>query len=299
MRLENIKLFLATYQLGSFASVAKSLNIAPSSVSRAIAQLEADLNTRLFERNTRHLTPTQEGRYYYNQVLPVIDELQYVHAHFEQQADLPSGTLRVSASVSFAQIILQPFLQAFCQQYPELRFELKLDDNIVDLFEAQIDLAIRHGQLDDSSLIAKKLCSTQYQLVASPDYLHSKGLPASLEDLKDHDLLTFSYPAFNKTWQFKKENRLESMDIQPKLSISNAVMLRDCAIRGMGIALLADWTVKQAVTDNALIHVLEDWTVGGEVNRAIWAVYPSRRFVPKRTRLFIDELSQFITSQTP
>lgn len=295
MNLDHIKLFVAVYKVGSFAAVAKDLNMAASSVSRAVSTLEEQLSTRLFQRTTRTLTPTQAGERYFQQVEALVEEFDLAHQDMLQQTQTPSGRLRITASVSFSQAIIIPLLAAFRQQYPNIVVELTLSDEPANLVSNQFDIAIRHGKLSDSSLVARKLMDVNYLLVATPNYLkHAKPVIKPV-DIQQHSLISFIYPTFSKEWLFKTPESLQSISIQPILKCSSATAIKECIKNHMGLGLLPDWSIKQEIKNRELIHLLPQWHASGKnEENAIWLVYPSRAFMPAKTAAFADFLMGYL-----
>ncbi len=292
MDIDNIKAFIAVYRAGNFIEVANDWKVASSTVSRAVASLETQLNTRLFQRTTRKLVPTQEGEHYFEKILPLIEEIDLVHQTLMDSAAAPSGHLRVTASVSYGQIVIAPLLKAFRTQYPSIELELILSDGYIDLISDQVDIAIRHGNLSDSSLVAKKLADVSYHLVSSKAYLAQRDAPQIPDDLRDHDLVTFAYENFRNSWNFERNGVSQRISIRPIMTSTNAATIRQSVRDGIGIALLADWTIHSDVQSEKLVELLPDWRVSGQSKEsAVWLVYPSRRFVPAKTRAFIDFLS--------
>jgi len=289
MYIDSIKAFIAVYRAGSFVEVANDWNVAPSSISRSVASLEANLNTRLFQRTTRNLTPTQEGERYFEQISPLIEEVDLVHQSLIDTTATPSGHLRVTASVSYGQIVIAPKLKAFRKQYPNIELELTLSDGHIDLISDQVDVAIRHGSLDDSSLVARKLADVTYHLVSSKAYIDQNGVPRKPEDLQQHELVTFAYENFRHAWKFEVDGVSQSIPIKPIMTVTNAATIRQSVRDGVGIALLADWTIQDDLRSGKLVEILPKWKVQGlSTDTAVWLVYPSRRFVPAKTRAFIE-----------
>jgi len=289
MNIDNIKTFIAVYRAASFVEVANDRNVAPSSVSRAIASLEANLKTRLFQRTTRNLRPTQEGEEYFRRILPLIEEMDLAHQSLMDVAAKPFGRLRVTASVSYGQIVIAPRLKAFRRQYPNIELELILSDGHIDLVSDQIDVAIRHGSLADSSLITRKLADVRYHLVSSKSYVEQNGIPQKPEDLQEHELVTFAYENFRHTWKFELDGVSQNISIKPVMTATNAATILESVRGGMGIALLADWTIKSDLASGELLELLPEWQIRGlSPDTTICLVYPSRRFVPGKTRAFID-----------
>ncbi len=291
MDIDNIKAFIAVYRAGSFVDVANERNVASSTVSRAVATLEAQLNTRLFQRTTRKLVPTQEGELYFEKISPLIEEMDLVHQSLIDSGATPSGRLRVTASVSYGQIVIAPLLKAFRTQYPNIELELILSDAHIDLINDQVDIAIRHGNLSDSNLVARKLADVRYHLVSSNAYLQQRGAPQVPDDLSDHDLVTFAYDNFRNAWNFQRDGASQRISIRPIMTATNAATIRQSVRDGMGIALLADWTIRSDLQSEKLVELLPDWQVTSMAKEsAVWLVYPSKRFVPAKTRAFIEFL---------
>jgi DNA-binding transcriptional LysR family regulator len=291
MNHEALKILLEVSRAGNFATVAEDRGVAPSSISRAVASLEAELGVRLFHRTTRKLSPTEAGATYMGRIAPLIEEFE---AAREEAIDLtvgPKGRLRVTASTSFGQIALAPLIGEFCDAFPNISMELILSDRHLDLVEERIDLALRHGTLRDSSMISSKLRAVKYKLVASPQFLAQSGEIQTPADLTHHSLITFPFEGFRDKWHFAQNGKTTALDVEPRLVVSNAAALKELALEGAGITLLADWTVARALENGELKEVLSDWVVTGAPGEAaIWMVYPSRSFVPSKTRTFIDFL---------
>ncbi len=291
MNIDTIKIFISTYQTHSFAAVAKDLNVSPSSISRSITTLENELKVRLFQRTTRKLTATQEGELFYYRVLPLVEEIARLAQDLRLTASTPSGKIRITASTSYGQIVLAPLLNKFHHAYPDIDIEIILSDHRLDMVVEQIDLAIRHGALPDSSLIARKLKNVSYSLVATPEFLASKREILTPNDITQYSLISFTYQGFSKQWTFKKDSKEYRINIQPKLTISNAAAIKECVKNNFGIAMLADWTIKNDIQSGSLVSVLPDWSVSGnDENTSIWLIQPSRNFIPDKVQVFKEFL---------
>jgi len=294
MELSVLQIFVDVVKQGSFAAVARERNVDPSSVSRAIAGLEEELGIRLFQRTTRQLSPTEEGMSYFQRIEPLVEEMQQAIDVATDMSGQPKGTLRITASVSFGLNCIVPLLPDFSLLYPDLTVDLILADTIVDLFTERIDLAIRLGLLADSTLIAQRLIQTHYYVCASPKYLQQKGHPKIPSDIENHNCLLFPLPGFRSKWRFRNIDREESeVFVQGKTIISNAIALQQCAIAGMGLALLPHWLIGDDLRDGRLVNVFPSYDVTGrDFSSAAWLVYPSRAYVPLKVRVFIDFLKQ-------
>ncbi|MEL7312958.1 MAG: LysR substrate-binding domain-containing protein [Pseudomonadota bacterium] len=299
MELQQLRLFVAVADAGGFAAAAHALNLAPSTVTRSIAALEQSLGVRLLNRTTRSVSLTEAGTRYLSQVTSGLDALDEAAEMARADTSELSGTLRVGASVSFGQSVIAPALRSFCLAHPELGIDLVLSDSVTDVVAERLDVAIRHGTLDDSSLVAQRLAGVSYRLVAAPEYLaHARPIDGP-ESLPDHACLTYPYEAFRASWRFQCGRASRDIPIRPKIKVSNAAALLTCAESGMGLAILADWLVDARIEAGALVEVLPDWKVtmgGATTESSLWAVTPSRAFMPRKTRTFIAFLKDRVGS---
>jgi DNA-binding transcriptional LysR family regulator len=300
MDLSVLQIFIEVVRQGSFAAVARDRNIDPSSVSRAIAGLEEELGIRLLQRTTRQLSPTEAGVAYFERIEPLVDEMQQAIEIATDIAGHPKGTLRVTASVSFGLTCIVPRLHDFNTMYPDLTVDLLLTDANLDLFAERIDLAIRLGLLADSTLIAQQLMRTRYFVCASPHYLQQWGHPTHPREIETHNCLLFPLPGFRSRWIFKDASGDEStVIVQGRTIISNAIALQQCAIAGIGLALLPNWLIDTDLRAGTLTNVFPDYDVTAtDFNTAAWFVYPSRAYIPLKVRVFIDFLKTAINVTT-
>ncbi len=279
---------------GSFAAVARDTGVDPSSISRQVAALEDELGIRLFERTTRRLHVTEAGQIYFDRAAPALDLLEEAADAAKDVVSEPSGLLRVTTSVAFGERWLMPRIASFRSAFPQIQLELQLSDAVVDLAAERIDLGIRLGDRPRSgSLIAARLFQTRYRVVASGDYLASAGKPEHPADLAEHDGILFSLPAFRSGWHFRANEEAPLIDgfPRPTLTISNALAIRRAALSGLGVALLAEWTIAEDLESGKLIDVFPRYEVSaGDFESAAWMVYLSREYVPARLRAFIDHL---------
>jgi DNA-binding transcriptional LysR family regulator len=297
MELSVLQTFVDVVKQGSFAAVARERNVDPSSVSRAIAGLEEELGIRLLQRTTRQLSLTEAGMAYFQRIEPLVEEMQQAINVAADMSGQPKGTLRVTASVSFGLRCIVPVLPDFRLMYPDLTVDLVLTDANVDLFAERIDLAIRLGLLADSTLIAQQLMQTRYFVCASSQYLKQSGYPQFPNDIENHNCLLFPLGGFRSKWKFRNADQQESeVVIRGDTIISNAIALQQCAIAGMGLALLPNWLIGDDLRNGTLINVFPSYDVTAtDFSTAAWLVYPSRAYVPLKVRVFIDFLKQVIS----
>ncbi len=298
MEISVLKIFVEVMRQGSFAAVARERNLDPSSISRAIASLEQELGIRLFQRTTRKLSPTEAGIIYFNRIEPLLEEMQQAVDLITESAGQPQGTLRVTASVAFGLKCIIPLLPEFEQLYPDLTVDLLLTDYRLDLLTERIDLAIRLGQLQDSTLIAQKLMSTCYYVCASPNYLRQSEPISHPQDITNHNCLLFPIAGFRSRWLFRDiRGKISKIAVNGRTIISNAIALQQCAIAGMGLALLPDWLINDDLESGRLIKVLPDYRVTAtDFQTSAWLVYPSRSYVPLKVKVFLDFLKQHLTT---
>lgn len=290
MNTQDLLLFAEVARSGSFAAAAKARDMDPSSVSRAIAGLETTLGVRLFQRTTRRMSLTEEGELYLARAVPLVEDLTALQAEAQQTRRTPAGNLRLTASVSFGQNAIVPLLPAFRRLYPEITLECVFTDANVDMVAERIDLAVRLAPAIEGDVIATKLMETTYRVVASPDYLNARGRPQSPQDLSDRDCILFNLRGWRSQWVFRN-NGGERVDVPVtgSLVLSPAGALRDAALAGMGPALLANWMVDPDIRDGRLINLFPDYEATATTfDTAAWIIYPSRAYLPTKTRAMID-----------
>jgi DNA-binding transcriptional LysR family regulator len=294
MDMQTVELFAAVARRGSFAGVAKERNVDPSSVSRAIADLEVELGLRLFQRTTRSMTLTEAGDIYLARVEPLLEELARAREAAAQVTGSPRGLLRITASVTFGQMRIVPLLPAFAARYPDLKIEGVFTDANVDLVADRIDLAIRLAPTVEGDLIAAKLMDTRYRVVASPAYLASHPPLARPSDLAAHKVLLFTIKAFRTRWLFRDAGgREEAVPISGDVTLAPAGSLLTAALAGLGPALLPDWLVDDAIAAGTLVDIFPAYRAAATTfETAAWLVYPSRAYLPNKVRAMADFLRE-------
>lgn len=293
MDLDSLHIFVDVVRRGSFTAVAQDRGVAPSSISRSVESLERQLGVRLFQRTTRRLSTTEAGAAYFERIEPVVEELERARQAVADLSTTPRGTLRLTASVSFGLTHVTPLLARFAEAYPELQVDVLLTDAVLDLTAERIDLALRHGPLADSSLVARRILPATYALCASPAYLERHGRPEAPADLEDHRCLAFATVGFRCRWRLRRPGSpLQEISIRPRIVMNNGLGLRDGALAGAGIALLSDWLVGADLRRGTLVQVMTDFEVTPTTfESAIWLVYPSRAYVPRKVTAFVEFLA--------
>jgi DNA-binding transcriptional LysR family regulator len=292
MELKTLDLFVAVARRLSFAAVAKDRGVDPSSVSRAVGELEAELGLRLFQRTTRTMTLTEAGEVYLARIEPLVEEATGARDLAAQVVGKPRGTLRISASVTFGQKRIVPLLSAFRALNPEIKVDCLFTDANVDLVADRIDLAVRLAPSVEGDLIAAKLMDTRYRVVASPRYLAGHAPLVKPADLASHRVLLFNLRAYRSRWLFREPSgAIVTVPIEGDITLSPAGSLLDAALLGLGPALLPDWLVEESITEGTLIDLFpERHATATTFDTAAWLVYPSRAFLPGKVRAMADFL---------
>ncbi len=292
MDISALKVVLLVAQQPSIAAAARVLDIDASRVSRTVSQVEREIGFRLFQRSTRSLSITEDGALYLSRIAPLVEELDAARDAATMSHRSPAGTLRMTASVSLAQECLIPHLAAFGESYPDVVLELQATDVNLDLLSEGIDLAIRLTPKPVGDLIATRLMSTRYRVVAAPEYLSKAGVPSHPTELTQHNCLRFALPGFRGTWRFRDADMTEfDVHVGGKFLISNALVLREAARHAMGPCLLADWLVGRDLQEGRLVDVFPDFCCTSTVfETGAWALYPSRVYVPRKVRVMIEFL---------
>ncbi|MBV1929386.1 MAG: LysR family transcriptional regulator [Gammaproteobacteria bacterium] len=287
-KLANMQAFAAVGQTGSFAEAARRLNLANSVVSKRIKDLECHLQTQLLTRTTRKVSLTDNGYSYLEYVRKFLDELEEVETRLRHHTEMPVGTIKLSAPLSFGMQYLGPSIASYLKQHPNVEIKTYLSDRQVNLIDEGYDLSIRVGQLKDSSLIAKKLVDCRRVVCASPDYFAQHGKPQTLKDLKDHNCLSYLNLAEGKAWPFMVEGKKKWQSVSGSFSADNGDILHEAAIEGCGVALLPTFIVGESLKAGKLEVALEEYE---ETDFNIYAVYQHTRHLSTKIRTLIDHLS--------
>lgn len=302
MKLDTLRMFVDVARRLSFAAVAQARGVNPTSVSRMIGQLEADLGLRLFQRTTRSMTLTEAGELYLQRVAAVLEELDHAQEQARQLDSGPRGTLRLTASVAFGERVLVPRIPRFQARYPEVALELLFTDDNLDLVREGIDLAVRLTPAMSGDVVATRLCPTAYRVVASQAYCDRATPVRTPQDLADHPCCVFALPAFRSEWTYRlrrtgQEGDPGSVAIRSGLVVSSALSLRSLVLAGSGPALLADWLVSDDLETGALVDLLPAYDVTAtRFDTAAWLAMPSRAYVPQRVRVMIDFLKEEVSA---
>lgn len=285
--LGDLDIFSRVVAAGSMSAAARSLGLSPAVVSKRIKRLEERLGTRLLQRTTRQVSLTEAGQGFHERILGILAGLEEAEAFVSGRAGAMRGTLRISAPTSFGRMHIAPHLKAFMEANPELVVNLVLTDDFSDIVGEGFDLAIRIGELPDSSLVARRLAPVRRVLAAAPSYLERRGVPASFADLAGHVCIP---PHSQDSWRLEGPEGAVVFRPQGKLVTNSSEVVREAVIAGMGIALRSTWDIGAELRDGRLVQVLPDYE--GSRNVVLSAIYPSRQFLPAKVRLFIDYLAE-------
>lgn len=291
MNIDDLKTFCLVARLGSLAAAARAEASEPSTVSRKIAALETELGTRLYQRTTRKLSLTEAGTVFLARIEPLLDDVAAACDAATATAEQPAGVLRITASNSFGEVVIAPMLAEFCRQFPAIEVDLLLTDNLVDLIAQQVDLALRLGPRPVGDLIISKLKSAERRLVASKEYLSTSVPIKNPSDILSHVCLPTTNAPQPPLWLFRRNADEVELPLSAKIRTSNTVALRQFVRDGIGISLLPDWIIEEDLMSGRLVEVLPEWKVSvGPQENAVWIAYPSRAYLPLKTRKFIDYL---------
>ncbi|KGD96004.1 LysR family transcriptional regulator [Achromobacter sp. RTa] len=286
MQFDDVRIFAAAVETGSFTAAAGKLLLSKQFVSRRIASLEASLGVRLLVRNTRKLTVTEPGREFYAHAQRILEDVARAEQAMARRRTELHGTLRISTPMSFGLRHLSPLIAEFLLDHPALQLQVILNDRHVDLVGESFDMALRIGAMPDSTLIARRLGELRMVACGSPSYLRERGLPQSPADLKRHDCLLYGREARNG-WPFVVDGEQQTFEVRGPLLSNNGEIVRDAAIAGAGIALLPRFIVGEALRGGKLVSVLES-----QVPKPlpVSAIYPQHRQQSTNICAFVEFL---------
>ncbi|WP_374574241.1 LysR substrate-binding domain-containing protein [Acinetobacter sp.] len=286
--IEELQAFVSIVDCGSIVMAAERLQQTASGVSRALRRLEAKLNVTLLERTTRKLKLTQEGQLFLGKARRILNDLAEAEDSLLKSDEDISGLIRIDSATPFILHVIVPLMHEFMRKYPNIEIELNNHDQVIDLLEHQTDVAIRFGELNDSTLYAKLLCRSRLYIAASPEYLAQRGMPGHPQDLLAHDLIGFSQTQHLNTWPIQVQGK--AFSARPRIKASNGETVRQLALEGAGIACLSRFLVQDDIKAGRLTALLEDQI---ELHyQKIHAVYYLQEHLPKRVRLFIEFLAE-------
>ena len=285
--------FVRVVESGTFVAAAERLGLSTSSLSRLVAELEQHLGARLLNRTTRRLSLTETGQSYYERCATLLADLAEAEAVAGQSAAEPRGTIRLTCSYSMAEQRVAAAIAAFADRHAQVKYELVVSDRIVDLVEEGFDLAVRVGSVGGDRLVARRLGAMRLVLCAAPAYLQRHGVPRTPDDLVRFNALTYAYASAPRVWRFTDAaGRQHEVRVSGSLHSNSGDALRSAAIEGLGIVYEPDFLLGDALRAGRLVPLLPAFEgTGGD----IWAVYPSRRHLSLKVRLFVDHIARVFT----
>ncbi|NBD00459.1 LysR family transcriptional regulator [Atlantibacter hermannii] len=288
---EELMIFVAVVESGSFSRAAEQLSLANSAVSRAVKKLEMKLGVSLLNRTTRQLSLTEEGERYFRRVQQILQDIAAAENEIMETKQTPRGLLRIDAATPVILHYLTPLIKPFREKYPEITLSLVSSETFINLIERKVDVAIRVGTLSDSSLRARPLFSSYRKIIAAPDYLVKHGTPQSVDDLANHLCLGFTEPASLNIWPVAQSDG-QLYEASPGLSSNSGETLKHLCLAGNGIACLSDYMINKEIENGTLVEIMTDIRL--PVAMPFSAVYYSDRAVSARIRALIDFLSEQI-----
>lgn len=293
--LEELRAWVVVVDTGSITAAADRLNQTTSGISRALSRLENKLETTLLHRTTRRIALTEEGQIFLEHARQIIQSVETAEEQIAMRRDLPSGRLRINAATPFMLHVIVPLLDEFTRRFPLIQLELNSDDLVIDLLEHQTDVAIRIGELRDSSMHARALGSSKLRLLASPAYLERYGTPRSVAELAGHRLLGFSQLEQHNVWPVWQSEG-EFLQIKPTIGASSGETLRQLAVHGQGIVRISDFLSRADRASGRLVQILSAET--RDLRHPIHAVYYRNSTLSARISCFLDFLSEQIATKT-
>jgi DNA-binding transcriptional LysR family regulator len=293
-----MRLFVEVVESGSFSEAGRRFGLAPSSVSRQIGALEDRLGAPMFNRTTRHLSLTEAGEIYYQRVVRILQDIEEAEKAVTALGEVPKGVLRLSAPLTFGEMELSPALFAFMEAYPDIKLDINFTDSTLDLVSEGIDVAIRIGVLQDSSLRARLLCGNTRVLCGTPKLFETYGTPQRPQDLIGHPCLTYRFMPKGDVWRFRRKGdtkgAVQEVAVQSVLRANSVNVLKSAALQSIGWLLVPAWAVWVELEDGALKAALSDYEMTATaLETNVYAVYPANRHLSPKVRAFIDFMAQW------
>lgn len=290
-QLSAMRAFVRVAETGSFSAAARSSATTQATISKRVAALEEALGVKLLIRSSREQSLTETGQQYFQHCIPILDAIDEAENIARCHSQAPRGLLRITASVDFGRRVLSSLLRDFMAQYPDIQIDLVLSNYYLDLIAGGIDVAIRAGRLDDSSLISKPLGDLSLCLVAAPNYLEKNGQPNHPSDLEQHECLLYSPTNNPRRWKFSREGKVMSVIVDGKFQCDDGDVMLDMVLAGYGMSLLPYWLVHEKVASGELQVLLDNFSLPAIDMKM---VYPDRKHLPWKTRCFLDFMAENI-----
>jgi len=285
-RFDDLEVFSKVVTAGSMTGAARELGVSPAVISKRLQRLEARLGSRLLNRTTRQISLTEAGETYHATVVEILAGLEEAESALSTGAKDARGVLKISAPTTFGRMHIAPNIVRFMNANSNLKLNIELSDEYVDIVSSGFDLAIRIGDLPDSTLVAKKLAPVRRVLCASPKYIKKHGEPKTLEELANHALI-----ASHNQGPWKLEGNGDVVYYRPEstLQTNSSEVVREMVLAGLGIAMRSTWDIGAELSEGKLMQVMPDYSTK---SLGIYAVYPSRNYLPAKVRFFVDYLAE-------
>jgi DNA-binding transcriptional LysR family regulator len=274
------------------SAAGREMGLSPAVISKRISQLEDRLGARLFQRTNRHLTLTETGAGYFKRVVDILSLCEEAEDFVSRRNTKPRGLLKVTMPTAFSRLHIAPYIDGFLARYPEIELDVHIADAFVDIIREGFDLAIRIGELEDSSLVARRIAPDTRVICAAPAYLEKNGVPTDLADLETHNCLATD-PV--EVWRLQGPKGEVQMHPHANVRSDSGEFIRELVMSGVGIGLLSTWDIGPALRSGALRVVLPAYR--GTAHAAVHAVYPSREFMPAKVNVLIEFLAELYGAQ--
>ena len=284
--ISDLDIFARVARTGNMSAAGREMGLSPAVVSKRISQLEERLGARLFQRTTRHLMLTETGAGYFKRVVDILSLCEEAEDFVSRRNTKPRGLLKVTVPSAFSRLHIAPYLGDFLARYPDIELDVHVTDGFVDLIREGFDLAIRIGELEDSSLVARKIAPDHRALCAAPAYVAQHGRPATLADLEMHNCLSTDA---QDVWRLEGPEGAAQLRPHGNVRSDSGEFVREAVLAGLGIGLLSTWDIAPQLKSGGLKVVLPQYRGGSSV--AVHAVYPSREFMPAKVNVLIEFLA--------
>lgn len=292
-RLQEFVIFSQIAESGSFTAAARALDLTPSAVSKIVSRLEKKFGVRLFNRTTHEVRLSEEGKLVLEKATKILEAVRSAEGLKDDFSSSPAGRLTVYSLPSFALSQLSAVLPAFLKQYPDIRIDIQLGTESINSVTSEVDVVLRYGHVEDSALICRRIAESQWVICASPEYLAQHGVPETPKDLVRHNCLSFSLKTMQIPWSVNSPS--DTIKIDGNVASNHAPMLRELALRNVGIIRVADFVVANDIRSGALQPVLTDYT--RDAHEPVYAIYQPQPIGSQRIRAFVDFLYQQFSGQ--
>ena len=286
----DMAVFVRVAELGSLSGAGHDLRLSPAVVSNRIAKLEERLGVRLLNRTTRKVQMTEEGQVYFDHCVHILQQIEEVESTLSEKKQAPKGILKVTMPTSFGKMHVSTLIPEFMERYPDVEVRLQLTERMVSLVEEGMDIGIRVGKLDNSSMIARTLAPDTRYICGSPDYLKKHGIPKTPSDLAYHNCLLLRFPGSRQfKWTLLENDEPVQYSVAGNMDSNNSEVLLQWALAGQGLVMKSTWETSEHLKSGALVPVLQDYM---PQELSVSAIYPHSRYLPPKVRVFIDFLAE-------